>query len=434
MMCTEQYGKWPDEEIEGKHVRVLTDANTFVEGRLERNGEGFAIMSVGLQQPLTVLNPVGYHRNRLVDGIVGMALLWDEREDRRVDVDDNGSPNDSVIVNGKRYGVSDEFSTPGRIALADGGSVAYGMVSYRLRKVGRTPMPQAAGEYRDSYGNLWKCVKYNGAFRWNSVNPIPIEDTDGDDRTVRNLSKDEVRRFAPMTLLKPIDNDGARYRHWHESGRYGYGEGVFVDPDSRLWNGTGSSWRFSLKFDELEGVHVRCVTVENAVVEGNLSRIDDDRLGVPLAEGSSSLPVLFKDHDDGERIGTMETIDSVIFGWDRRYWMLKSIDWVEPGDRVVVNSRPYTVRNVIFAHEAHDIYIYCDDAFVVNPDMVSYTLTSGVPTDDSYYKDKNGKYWLRKDGKWYRVSDPQFGEGHVDSADMVYLQPLKPVHFEEGWG
>ena len=130
----------------------------------------------------------------------------------------------------------------------------------------------------------------------------------------------------------------------------------------------------------------------------------------------------------------MENLDSVVFGWDRRYWKTKPVDGVRIGDRIVVNSRPYTVRNVVFANEPHDIYIYCDDAFVVNPGMVSYTLTSSVPADDSYYKDKNGKYWLRKDGKWYMVSDPQFGEGHVDSADMVYLQPLKPVHFEEGWG
>lgn len=433
MTCTERYENWPDEEIEGKHVRVLTDAKTIVEGRLERNGDGFAIMSVGLQQPLMALNPVGYHRNKLADGIVGMTLLWDEREDRRVDVDDNGSRNDSVIVNGKRYGVSDEFSTPGRIALADGRCVGYGMVSYRLRKVGRTPMPQVAGEYRDSYGNLWKCNKRNGGYRWNPVRPTPMEDTDGVDRPRKGLDEKEARKFAPMTLLNPIDG-GARYRHWHESGRYGYGEGVFVDPDSRLWNGTGSSWRFSLGFDGLEGVHVRCVTIENAVVEGNLSRINDDHLGVLLTEGSSSLPVLFKDHDDGERIATMENLDSVVFGWDRRYWKMKPVDWVRIGDRIVVNSRPYTVRNVIFAHEAHDIYIYCDDAFVVNPDMVSYTLNSSVPTDDSYYVDKNGKHWLRKEGKWYTVSDPQFGEGYVDSADMVYLQPLKPVHFEEGWG
>lgn len=433
MMCTEQYESWPDEEIEGKHVRVLTDAKTIVEGRLERNGDGFAIMSVGLQQPLVALNPVGYHRNRLADGIVVMALLWDERDDRRVDVDDNGSRNDSVIVNGKRYGVSDEFSTPGRIALADGRCVGYGMVSYRLRKVGRTPMPQVAGEYRDSYGNLWKCNKRNGGYRWNPVRPIPMEDTDGVDRPRKGLDEKEARKFAPMTLLKPIDG-GARYRHWHESGRYGYGEGVFVDPDSRLWNGTGAKWRFSLKFDELEGVHVRCVTVDNAVVEGNLSRIDDDHLGVVLTEGSESLPVLFKDHDDGERIGTMKTIDSVVFGWDRRHWKTKPVDSVGIGDRIVVNSRPYTVRNVVPANEPNDIYIYCDDAFVVNPDMVSYTLTSSVPTDDSYYKDKNGEYWLRKDGKWYTVSDPQFSEGYVDSSDMVYLQPLKPVHFEEGRG
>lgn len=433
MMCTEQYEKWPDEEIEGKHVRVFTDAKTIVEGRLERSGDGFAIMSVGLPQPLEVLNPVGYQRNRLADGIVGMTLLWDERHDRRVDVDDNGSRNDSVIVNGKRYGISDEFSTPGRIALDDGRCVGYDMVSYRLRKVGRTPMPQVAGEYRDSYGNLWKCNKRNGGYRWNPVRPIPMEDTDGVDRPRKGLDEKEARKFAPMTLLKSIDG-GARYRHWHESGRYGYGEGVFVDPDSRLWNGTGSKWRFSLGFDGLEGVHVRCVTVENAVVEGNLSRIDSDRLGVPLVEGSSSLPVLFKDHDDGERIATMENLDSVVFGWDRRYWKTKPVDWVRIGDRIVVNSRPYTVRNVVFANEPNDIYIYCDDAFVVNPGMVSYTLTSGVPIDDSYYKDKNGKYWLRKDGKWYRVSDPQLCEGHMDSADMVYLQPLKPVHFEEGRG
>lgn len=432
-MCTEQYENWPDEEIEGKHVRVFTDAKTIVEGRLERNGDGFAIMSVGLQQPLVALNPVGYHRNVLADEIVSMTLLWDERDDRRVDVDDNGSRNDSVIVNGKRYVVSDEFSTPGRIALADGRCVGYGMVSYRLRKVGRTPMPQVAGEYRDSYGNLWKCNKRNGGYRWNPVRPIPMEDTDGVDRPRKGLDEKEARKFAPMTLLKPIDG-GARYRHWHESGRYGYGEGVFVDPDSRLWNGTGAKWRFSLKFDELEGVHVRCVTVDNAVVEGNLSRIDDDHLGVVLTEGSESLPVLFKDHGDGERIGTMKTIDSVVFGWDGRYWKTKPVDSVGIGDRVVVNSRPYTVRNVVPANEPHDIYIYCDDAFVVNPDMVSYILTSGVPTDDSYYKDKNGEYWLRKDGKWYRVSDPQFGEGYVDSADMVYLQPLKPVHFEDGRG
>lgn len=162
---SEWYSDLPAEELTGKHVRVLLDGGSVLEGRLVFDEKiGYARLDAPqlevpvyndtkLQAPLFSLlfeteDGIWYP----LMGIESITLVWDEREWEQIDPSE-ASRGDAVVVNGRVWDITDQVHAAvldketmllgwsvGSFDGLDGldGFVYRSMVSCALRRKGAT--------------------------------------------------------------------------------------------------------------------------------------------------------------------------------------------------------------------------------------------------------------------------------------------------------
>lgn len=146
------YEGMPRDEFEGKHVRVVVDSGTVVEGRLELWDSKMVVVCMGsLDDGIYVLKSID-DCWCLMGGIKSLDLVWDERDWDRVGLDDIEAI-DALVVAGRLYElVSHEpdcdlwqVRIPGEKHTA---SVSTAMISCALRrKVGTAEEHESSGPF-----------------------------------------------------------------------------------------------------------------------------------------------------------------------------------------------------------------------------------------------------------------------------------------------
>ena len=164
----EWYSELALEEMKGKHVRVLLDGGSVLEGRLVYDKQsGFVRLDAPqlevpedngteLETPLFSLlfeteDGIWYP----LKGIQSIELAWDEREWEQLCPDD-ADVAERVVIRGRMWRVVGPDEGSGRVWVCDNSttfSVDSGMVSAYLRA--RSSAPVYPGFYRDKNGAYW---------------------------------------------------------------------------------------------------------------------------------------------------------------------------------------------------------------------------------------------------------------------------------------
>ena len=186
------YEDIPRDEYEGKHVRVVVDSGTVVEGRLELWDSKMVVVCMGsLDDGIYVLKSID-DCWCLMGGIKSLDLVWDERDWDRIDVKDLRD-GDAVVANGRLYRVDVSWThenppqvvtdTPGRMRID------LRLVSFALRR--KVKVPLASGYYVDRGGFHWVKAKGRDGQPWRMVEPYSTE--------MPAKSSDEMLERAPLT-------------------------------------------------------------------------------------------------------------------------------------------------------------------------------------------------------------------------------------------
>lgn len=187
------------DEYEGKHVRVVVDSGTVVEGRLELWDSKMVVVCMGsLDDGIYVLKSID-NCWCLMGGIESLDLVWDERDWERIDAKDVRH-GDAVVVNGRLCTVDkawpDDYhpqvvtEAPGRMLID------LRLVSCALRR--KAQVPAEPGFYKDGLGEFWaRAAKPAGDAPWRSVEPDALDQPAKSDKYMANL--------MPLTPVHFVD-------------------------------------------------------------------------------------------------------------------------------------------------------------------------------------------------------------------------------------
>ena len=183
------YEDMPRDAIRGKHVRVVTDSGSVIEGRLEFWGRW--LVSVGNPRERNYALKGSKEKCwMLTEDVKRLDLVWDERDWDRIDAKDL-SCGDAVVANGVLYkvrsmGLQDEHYP---FVLAD----APGLLSIDLRLVScalrrKATIPAKPGFYKDGLGEFWaRSAKSTDDEPWRSVEPDALDQPAQSDKYMANL-------------------------------------------------------------------------------------------------------------------------------------------------------------------------------------------------------------------------------------------------------
>lgn len=178
----EWYSELALEEMKGKHVRVLLDGGSVLEGRLVYDKQsGFVRLDAPplvvpvdngseVEMPLPALlfeNEDGIWWP--LRGIQSIELVWDERDWERL-CPDEADIAERVVINGQLWRVLRPDEGSGRMWVADDYTtfcVDSTMVSAYLRA--RSSAPDRSGVYRDGNGKYW--LNLPGGHGWYCLDP-----------------------------------------------------------------------------------------------------------------------------------------------------------------------------------------------------------------------------------------------------------------------
>ena len=205
---SEWYSDLEHDAFASKHVRVVFDDGTVVDGRLAYDqSSGYVRMGspdLTLKRPDGVIYSGGCievlvcgedERWHLLEGIKHLDLVWDERDWDRIDVKDLRD-GDAVVANGRLYKVDVSWvhedppqvvtDTPSRMRID------LSLVSCALRRKTKVHIPAKAGFYKDRTGSYWVRAWMPGHDKpWRAVDPYAF------DFPVR--SEDEMFSRMPLT-------------------------------------------------------------------------------------------------------------------------------------------------------------------------------------------------------------------------------------------
>ena len=210
---SEWYSDLEHDAFASKHVRVVFDDDTVMDGRLAYDqSSGYVRMGspdLILKRPDGVIYSGGCivalvcgedEQWHLLEGIESLDLVWDERDWERIDAK-NLRCGDAVVANGVLYkvramGLQDEHhpfvlaDAPGRL------SIDLRLVSCALRR--RVQIPAKPGYYRDTLGEFWaRAAKSTDDGPWRSVEPDALDQPAKSDKYMSNL--------MPLTPVHFVD-------------------------------------------------------------------------------------------------------------------------------------------------------------------------------------------------------------------------------------
>lgn len=201
------YEDLPREEIEGKHVRVVVDGGTVVEGRLELWDSRLVVVCMGsLGDGIYVLKSIN-DRWCLMGGIKSLDLVWDERDWEQIDAKDLHD-GDAVVANGRLYKVDVSWThedppqvvtdTPSRMRID------LSLVSCPLRR--KVQVPVKPGFYKDTLGEFWaRAAKSTDDGPWRSVEPDALDQPAKSDKYMVSLMPLTPVHFVDGRAPKPGD-------------------------------------------------------------------------------------------------------------------------------------------------------------------------------------------------------------------------------------
>lgn len=211
---SEWYSDLEHDAFASKHVRVVFDDGTVVDGRLAYDqSSGYVRMGspdLTLKRPDGVIYSGGCievfvcgedERWHLLEGIKHLVLVWDERDWDRIEVKDVRH-GDAVVVNGRLCTVEkawpDDYhpqvvtDAPGRML------VDLSLVSFALRR--KVKVPAKPGFYKDTLGRLWaRSAKSADGGPWRHVDPDALNKPARSDKYMSIL--------MPLTPVHFVDGE-----------------------------------------------------------------------------------------------------------------------------------------------------------------------------------------------------------------------------------
>ena len=208
---SEWYSDLEHDAFASKHVRVVFDDGTVVDGRLAYDqSSGYVRMGspdLTLKRPDGVIYSGGCievfvcgedERWHLLEGITSVDLVWDERDWDRIDAKDLRD-GDAVVANGRLYRVDVSWThenppqvvtdTPGRMRID------LRLVSCALRR--KVQVPSKHGYYRDRDGFFWARTMRGDKKPWHPINQYFMNTT---------AMSDEAMAFrVPLTPVHFVD-------------------------------------------------------------------------------------------------------------------------------------------------------------------------------------------------------------------------------------
>lgn len=193
---TSWYSDLKPDEIDGKHVRVITDSGAVIEGRLQLWNSKLVTIYMGSPFMLRLIDDRWY----LMQGVKSIDLVWDERVWKRIEIKDL-RPGDAVVANSRLYTVDVAWAhedhqqviteTPSRIRID------LCLVSCALRR--KEKVPVMPGYYRDRKGLYW------GRSSQDEDKPWRVVDLHA---AVRAAENDEfMAQRLPLTPVQFIDTE-----------------------------------------------------------------------------------------------------------------------------------------------------------------------------------------------------------------------------------
>lgn len=188
---SEWYSDLEHDAFASKHVRVVFDDGTVMDGRLAYDQSSGYVRMGSPDLTLKRLDGVIYSGGcievfvcgedelwHLLDGIRSVGLVWDERDWERIDAK-NLRCGDAVVVDGVLYEVTKaslvhtDYPCVGTDALGRN-PIDLRLVSFALRR--RVQVPVKPGYYKDTLGRFWaRSAKSTDGWPWRSVEPDALD-------------------------------------------------------------------------------------------------------------------------------------------------------------------------------------------------------------------------------------------------------------------
>lgn len=209
---SEWYSDLEHDAFASKHVRVVFDDGTVMDGRLAYDQSSGYVRMGSPDLTLKRLDGVIYSGGcvvvlvcgedeqwHLLEGIKHLDLVWDERDWYRIDAKDviHG---DAVVVNGRLCTVDKAWpgdyhpqvvtDAPGRMLID------LCLIPFALRR--KVNVPAKPGFYKDTLGEFWaRAAKSTGDGPWRSVEPDALDQPAKSDKYMANL--------MPLTPVHFVD-------------------------------------------------------------------------------------------------------------------------------------------------------------------------------------------------------------------------------------
>lgn len=209
---SEWYSDLEHDAFASKHVRVVFDDGTVMDGRLAYDQSSGYVRMGSPDLTLKRLDGVIYsggcvvvlvcgedERWHLLEGIKHLGLVWDERDWDRIDVKDVRH-GDAVVVNGRLCTVDKAWPGdyhPQVVTDALGRMlIDLNLIPYALRR--KVQVPVKPGFYKDTLGEFWaRAAKSTGDGSWRSVEPDALDQPAKSDQYMSNL--------MPLTPVHFVD-------------------------------------------------------------------------------------------------------------------------------------------------------------------------------------------------------------------------------------
>lgn len=194
-------GLTPD-EIDGKHVRVIMNDGSIIEGRLNDERPIITIGSGISKVTVFYLNRAVTDPYYMSADIESISLVWDERDWKEVDAWEISGfkPGDyAIVVSGHLYNVKEYRSKDSCFLCVESNMVIpEELISSILKK--KPKLPTEPGTYRSNDGTQILCrLEDCDSWQWVAIS------TDMKYQQVNNLTDEKAEQYMPLTPVHFVD-------------------------------------------------------------------------------------------------------------------------------------------------------------------------------------------------------------------------------------